>query len=558
MDVFGARRDREDCPPGPEEPRGLVNMSAMTRSIASYGDQLGKGAVAASAAATAAMKNAAVNLQNTAAEQSAAWGVKASPPAEESSDLMDVSTFMGSDEPAPSPREAVEPAPEPAAAQAPSAAATHRAAAERLSSCLPALCVRLLWFFGVRTIVGYFIKDRSVLECFVECSIVECFTAECLVGGASLWRHGAVRGGTGRHRGDTGRHRGDTGRHRGDTGRHGDEKLAGGLVAGASSGAAEPPAPGDEPVVERVVTDRPPGHGSRQCAARLLRLHLDGLEAPEMGTPVMRIMVGDNNLNSRQVYPGDGFFQSASSYDGFCQPPPGCVICVLPAGMQVPPGTVLVPVSTAGEMAGPPQQPWQFVPVQQQQHLAEMCGMATQCGNGTDCAQAPAVPKAWFPLEAQVAGAKAGAEAKAEHQAAAWLPAQGPAVAEPAPEPAAELSPTSSDAERTVRQRSAPAGGAAGASAGTSAAVLLAKRMQIMQARRRERALFGALSVDDSPQRQLSGKSGKAPQLRFLREIEEKKRQLRREGRMAPHAAARSIGRALRKCAYPQLKPKQG
>ena len=34
---------------------------------------------------------------------------------------------------------------------------------------------------------------------------------------------------------------------------------------------------------------------------RILRLHLDGLAAPELDTPVVRIMVGDNNLDSQEA-----------------------------------------------------------------------------------------------------------------------------------------------------------------------------------------------------------------------------------------------------------------
>ena len=50
-----------------------------------------------------------------------------------------------------------------------------------------------------------------------------------------------------------------------------------------------------------VCAEHPPSVLARQRAVRLLRLHLDGLEAPEVDTPVVRIMVGDNNLNSQQA-----------------------------------------------------------------------------------------------------------------------------------------------------------------------------------------------------------------------------------------------------------------
>ena len=50
-----------------------------------------------------------------------------------------------------------------------------------------------------------------------------------------------------------------------------------------------------------VCAEHPPSVLTRQRAVRLLRLHLDGLEAPEVDTPVVRIMVGDNNLNSQQA-----------------------------------------------------------------------------------------------------------------------------------------------------------------------------------------------------------------------------------------------------------------
>eukprot|EP00959_Pyramimonas_sp_CCMP1952_P099021 2069941-Pyramimonas_sp.AAC.1 len=50
-----------------------------------------------------------------------------------------------------------------------------------------------------------------------------------------------------------------------------------------------------------VCGGRPPSIVARQIAARLLRLHLDGLEAPELDTPVVRIVVGDDNLNFQQA-----------------------------------------------------------------------------------------------------------------------------------------------------------------------------------------------------------------------------------------------------------------
>ena len=45
----------------------------------------------------------------------------------------------------------------------------------------------------------------------------------------------------------------------------------------------------------------PPSTVARQQAVTLLRQHLDGLLPPEPETPVVRIMVGDNNLDSDQV-----------------------------------------------------------------------------------------------------------------------------------------------------------------------------------------------------------------------------------------------------------------
>ena len=44
-----------------------------------------------------------------------------------------------------------------------------------------------------------------------------------------------------------------------------------------------------------------PTVATRKRAVRLLREHLDAVEAPQQGTPVVRIMVGDNNLDSKQV-----------------------------------------------------------------------------------------------------------------------------------------------------------------------------------------------------------------------------------------------------------------
>ena len=50
-----------------------------------------------------------------------------------------------------------------------------------------------------------------------------------------------------------------------------------------------------------VCGERPPNVRTRQKAVQLLRDRLDGLQAPEVHTPVVRIMVGDNNLNVKQV-----------------------------------------------------------------------------------------------------------------------------------------------------------------------------------------------------------------------------------------------------------------
>ena len=50
-----------------------------------------------------------------------------------------------------------------------------------------------------------------------------------------------------------------------------------------------------------VCAARPPSIHMRQRAVRFLRVHLDGLEAPESDTPVVRLAVGDNNLTSQEA-----------------------------------------------------------------------------------------------------------------------------------------------------------------------------------------------------------------------------------------------------------------
>ena len=50
-----------------------------------------------------------------------------------------------------------------------------------------------------------------------------------------------------------------------------------------------------------VCGGRAPSIRTRQRAMRSLRVHLDGLAAPELDTPVVRIIVGDNNLNAQHA-----------------------------------------------------------------------------------------------------------------------------------------------------------------------------------------------------------------------------------------------------------------
>ena len=50
-----------------------------------------------------------------------------------------------------------------------------------------------------------------------------------------------------------------------------------------------------------VCGERPLSILTRQRAVRFLRVHLDGLEAPESDTPVVRLAVGDNNLTSQEA-----------------------------------------------------------------------------------------------------------------------------------------------------------------------------------------------------------------------------------------------------------------
>ena len=50
-----------------------------------------------------------------------------------------------------------------------------------------------------------------------------------------------------------------------------------------------------------VCSDNPPTIPTRQHVVRLVRQHLDGIAAPDPGTPVVRIMVGDNNLLPQQA-----------------------------------------------------------------------------------------------------------------------------------------------------------------------------------------------------------------------------------------------------------------
>ena len=50
-----------------------------------------------------------------------------------------------------------------------------------------------------------------------------------------------------------------------------------------------------------VCGERPLSILTRQRAVRFLQVHLDGLEAPESDTPVVRLAVGDNNLTSQEA-----------------------------------------------------------------------------------------------------------------------------------------------------------------------------------------------------------------------------------------------------------------
>ncbi|CAK0843196.1 unnamed protein product [Prorocentrum cordatum] len=173
--------------------------------------------------------------------------------------------------------------------------------------------------------------------------------------------------------------------------------------------------------------------------------------------------------------------QVCSADAGFFQPPAGYVMCMLPAG----------------------------------RFLAEFCAPA---GAPPAPAGFGGAPHGCFAPEARLGP-------KEEHLALAGAaPPEGQrsaaaCAAEPAPEPAAEEAPAPEELERRKRLlRLTPSGA-------TSAAVLLAKRRQIEQARKGDRATVGALNLAGQKQ------NPKAPQLRFLKELEDKKRQEERTRR---------------------------
>jgi hypothetical protein len=242
--------------------------------------------------------------------------------------------------------------------------------------------------------------------------------------------------------------------------------------------------------------------------------------------------------------------------DGFFQPPPGYMVCVLPTGVQAPPGAILVPM--AGQMPDDQLQQQAFRPQAEPSPMAQM-------PNG--CFMGPMPPPFSTP-----ATTKQEDRPTVNVKKDAIETCSSP-VSEPAPEPSAEEQGSQGPADQK-EVKSSPTGQAvideaaaerkrrlarltAGPAGPTSAASLLAKRMQIMQARRTDHSMVSALNIDKFSRSVTEG-AKRAPQLRFLRELEEQKKaaEKQQEQRKPGFADARSSLLSFRSLA-PRMPPKE-